>query len=242
MLNALPCRSRIRARGRLLGLGTLALLGLSSSVAEARDRYIGEGLQASLAVGARRTDWGGLSEHLESNGYEKPAHLAPTFGVLFGGAAARFRGEILFEYSTQAVDQQAGNDEVTVEQVLFGFNLGYHAIERRYWTVFPNLGIHLLNQYVMPMPNVRPITGWSRDVTQQWGVLDLGLGSEVVVLDTRPKLVLGLRSGYLLPLGHGPWIDTKEAADSGGPSYHDGPSANPGGFYLKLTVGASFGG
>jgi hypothetical protein len=205
--------------------------------AHAREHYTGSGFHVDLVAGVQRVDWGELPDHLSANGYEELNHTTPIFGVAFGVVASRIRGEFGFDFSHQTIARTSDGNEVDIEHNALHFELAYHVLERKHWSAFPMLGVGLVNQLVLPMPDTRPITNWNRDLTQQWGVMNFGIGAEYVLLTTVPKLTLGLRAGYVLGLGHGRWTESGSAGSSLGPSYLDGPVADPDGPFLKLLVG-----
>lgn len=138
---------------------------------------------------------------------------------------------------------QSGSESLNMEASYGLFQLGYIAASSNRFQVYPYVGI---GPGLATLHSSQPLNGLlnmsqgSNDRLQMaqglsW-LLDLGAGGNFIIpmspdnAEDQRGLVLGLRLGYLLPLGGTSWQSNRLPVSGG-------PDLNPGGFYTRLSLG-----
>ena len=193
---------------------------------------------AGLAV----PDFANINAELQKAGYLPLAKLYLLRGAGFYTIFPKLRLATIFNFSTFTAQNTEQSQSNWVRATNYGTSLGFVVRNDTKIQLIPYVGINYC-LFGVRVSNQQPastifggyIAGQSNQHQLSLNQLMAGLGVHIAksrlgnsVLGQ--KIAIGVRTGYALPLGNANW-KTDNVTLTGG------PTANPGGFYLNVTVG-----
>ena len=228
-----------------LSVLAVALVFASANQAGAQETLLGPGA-AFISAGAAQIATGALDDRLVANGYPSFGRTARSLGI---GAYRVIHGNIMLggELNGLVVDEKAHlGAEVGLGGGHATLGVAYVMDLSPKVRIYPRLGLGAggialwieradTATFDDVLANPAPASERERVLSRDGGVIDLGLGLELIPNGRHSGVLLGLRAGYLFTSfgSDSNWQMTDGTATSG-------PSASISGAYIRLVLGGAW--